>query len=131
MSSPGSNEEIDLADIIREVDAAFERYEAALRQGDQAVLDELFWDDERVVRFGIAENLYGKAAITAFRKLDSAGPKERRVVRKQITTFGAAFAIVNAEIASKAGVSRQSQAWVRLPGGWRIAGAHVSRPLER
>ncbi len=39
--------------------AAFARYEAALTGNDVAALDALFWDDARVIRYGIGENLYG------------------------------------------------------------------------
>ena len=42
-------------EVVREVTATFERYEAALVGNDLATLDELFWDDERVVRFGLAD----------------------------------------------------------------------------
>ena len=59
--------EIDLPDVIAEVKAAFERYEKALVTNDVAVLDELFRNDPRTLRYGIGENLYGYEAIMAFR----------------------------------------------------------------
>ena len=40
--------------------AAFERYERALVEGDVAVLTELFWDDPRCVRYGVADRQYGR-----------------------------------------------------------------------
>ena len=36
--------EINLPDVVAEVTAAFERYEAALVANDVKVLDELFWN---------------------------------------------------------------------------------------
>ena len=59
--------EIDLPDVLAEVTAQFARYEQALVINDVAVLDELFHDDTRTLRYGIGENLYGYDAIMAFR----------------------------------------------------------------
>jgi hypothetical protein len=46
---------------------AFHRYEQALMTNDLVVLDELFLDSPETLRFGSTENLYGIAAIRAFR----------------------------------------------------------------
>src|SRR5690348_4051676 len=59
--------EIDLPDVVAEVTAAFERYETALVSNDIATLGELFWRNDRTIRYGIAENLYGYGEIAAFR----------------------------------------------------------------
>jgi len=59
--------EIDLPDVVAEVTEQFARYEKALVTNDIAVLDELFRDDPRTLRYGGGENLYGYRAITAFR----------------------------------------------------------------
>ena len=59
--------EVDLPDVLAEVTAQFERYEKALVANDVAVLDALFRDDVRTLRYGIGENLHGYGAITAFR----------------------------------------------------------------
>ena len=53
--------------MLAEVTAQFARYEKALVSNDVAVLDELFRDDARTLRYGIGENLYGYDAIKAFR----------------------------------------------------------------
>ena len=55
--------DIDLPDVLAEVTAQFERYEKALVTNDVAVLDELFRNDKRTLRYGIGENLYGYDAI--------------------------------------------------------------------
>ena len=59
--------DIDLPEVVAEVTAAFARYEQALMANDVATLDALFHDDPRTIRYGGAENLYGYAAIAAFR----------------------------------------------------------------
>ena len=51
--------DIDFPDVLAEVTAQFARYEAALVSNDVAVLDELFRNDSRTLRYGINENLYG------------------------------------------------------------------------
>ena len=59
--------DVDLPDVLAEVTAQFARYEKALVSNDVAVLDELFRDDPRTLRYGIGENLYGYDEIMAFR----------------------------------------------------------------
>ena len=58
---------INLPEVVAEVTAAFERYERALVINDVAVLDELFWASPHALRYGAGEELYGHAAIAAFR----------------------------------------------------------------
>jgi hypothetical protein len=64
--------DIDLPDVVAEVTAAFERYERALMANDVATLNSLFRDDQRTIRYGGGENLYGHAAISSF------APRARR-----------------------------------------------------
>ncbi|HET9045722.1 MAG TPA: oxalurate catabolism protein HpxZ [Casimicrobiaceae bacterium] len=125
--------EINRPDVVAEVVRAFERYEAALVGNDVAALDALFWNDERVLRYGATENLYGYAAIAAFRAARPAAGLARRVTRSVITTFGTDFATTNMEF-ERSGTTRtgrQSQTWVRMPEGWRVVAAHVSLQGER
>tara|TARA_R110002020_G_scaffold443158_1_gene654394 strand:+ start:138 stop:521 length:384 start_codon:yes stop_codon:yes gene_type:complete len=114
--------------IVAEVEAAFARYEAALTSNDVAVLDELFWQSDLTVRYGASENLYGHAAIQAFRAARPAKGLERELSQTVITTFGADFAtastLFHRAATSRAG--RQMQTWARMPEGWRIVAAHVS-----
>ena len=49
--------EIDRPDVVAEVRAAFLAYEAALVAHDLDALDTAFWDDPRVIRYGVAEML--------------------------------------------------------------------------
>ncbi len=119
---------VDDPATLAEVTAAFERYEAALVSNDVAVLDELFWDSPKTLRFGAGENLYGYGAIAAFRAARPSTGLARTIVRRVITTYGTAFATADIEFVRDGGprIGRQSQAWVRMPEGWRVVAAHVS-----
>lgn len=118
---------VDLPDVVAEVRAAFDRYEAALVSNDVAVLDELFWNDARTLRYGVTENLYGHDRIATFRAARSPAGLARTVTKVIVTTYGRDFATANMEFERGGGVrGRQSHTWVRMPEGWRIVAAHVS-----
>ena len=120
--------EINLPDVLAEVTAQFARYEQALTSNDVAVLDELFWDSPHTLRYGATENLYGTAEIQAFRAARPSQGLAREVLRTAITTYGRDFATANIEFRREGSTKtgRQSQAWVRMPDGWRVVAAHVS-----
>ena len=121
--------QVDLPDVLAEVTAAFQRYEAALVSNDVAVLDELFRDDSRTLRYGIGENLYGYPEIKAFRSGRSPLNLTRDLAKTLITTYGRDTAVASTlfhRAAAPAKVGRQMQTWVRFPEGWRIVAAHVS-----
>jgi len=120
-------------DVLEEVEAAFARYEAALVANDVAALDDLFWVDERTIRYGGGENLYGYATIAAFRAARSPAGLARRLEGTVITCFGRDFATASTlfhrgAVAGKVG--RQMQTWVRMPQGWKVVAAHVSLIAE-
>ena len=121
--------EIDLPEVLEEVRAAFARYEQALVGNDVATLDELFWQDARAVRYGVAENLYGHGEISTFRAARDPRGLARTLDRTIITTYGRDFATTMTlfERPSMSGrIGRQSQTWPRTPADWRIVAAHVS-----
>src|SRR5262249_11212791 len=121
--------EIDLPDVLAEVAAQFERYEKALVSNDVAVLDELFHNDARTLRYGIGENLHGYSEITAFRAARSPVGLMRRTAKTLITTYGRDTAVASTLFYRETlpgKVGRQMQTWVRFPQGWRIVAAHVS-----
>ena len=89
--------EINRPEIVAEVRAAFMRYETALNENDVAVLDELFWNSPHTLRYGVGENLYGYAAIADFRAARSPAGVRRRLLRIDITTYGADCATANCE----------------------------------
>ena len=120
---------IDDAAVKAEVEAAFRAYETALTTNDVPVLEALFRDDPRTIRYGGDENLYGMDAIRAFRRARSPVGLERTLSETVITTYGRDFATAMTLFlrASAPGrVGRQSQTWVRFPEGWRVVAAHVS-----
>jgi len=118
---------INIPEIVAEVTAAHDRYEAALGANDVAVLDELFWNSAHTLRYGATENLYGYDAIAAFRSGRSA-PGPRSVARVVVTTYGRDYATTNLEYqrGGDGKIGRQSQTLARMPEGWRIVAAHVS-----
>jgi hypothetical protein len=121
--------QIDLPDVRAEVQAVFEAYEAALVSNDVPALEGLFWNDERTVRYGAGENLYGSAEISAFRKARPASGLNRKLSKTVITTYGRDFATavtLFTRDASPGRVGRQMQTWVRFGDGWKIVAAHVS-----
>jgi hypothetical protein len=121
--------EIDIPEIVAEVRAVFDRYEAALVGNDVATLEELFWDDPRTIRYGGTENLHGMEEIRAFRRARSPAGLARRIERTSITTFGRDFAtatILFRRDSAPGKVGRQMQTWVRMPQGWRVVAAQVS-----
>ena len=120
---------IDLPDVLAEVTAAFERYEAALVTNDVATLDATFRNDARTIRYGAAENLYGYREIAAFRAARSPVGLMRKISRTVITTYGRDFAVASTLFhrdSAPGKVGRQMQSWVRFDDGWRVVAAHVS-----
>ncbi|WP_315813570.1 oxalurate catabolism protein HpxZ [Bradyrhizobium sp. SZCCHNR2028] len=121
--------EVDLPDVVAEVTAQFQRYEQALVGNDVAVLDELFKQDSRTLRYGIGENLYGYGEIAAFRAARSPAGLMRRTARTVITAYGRDAAVASTLFyrdTAPGKVGRQMQTWIRFPEGWRIVAAHVS-----
>jgi Protein of unknown function (DUF3225) len=121
--------EIDLPDVLAEVTAQFARYEKALVSNDVVVLDELFRNDPRTLRYGVGENLYGYDEIMAFRAARSPIGLGRRTDKTVITTYGRDTAVASTlfyrdSLPGKVG--RQMQTWARFPEGWRVVAAHVS-----
>jgi hypothetical protein len=121
--------QVDLPEVLAEVTEQFARYEKALVTNDVAVLDELFRNDSRTLRYGMGENLYGYDAIMAFRAARSSAGLMRRTARTVITSYGRDTAVASTlfyrdTVPGKVG--RQMQTWVRFPEGWKIVAAHVS-----
>lgn len=119
--------QFDDAAVAREVAAAFADYERALMAYDVAALDGHFWADPRAVRFGVAENLYGHAAIARYRRSRSSATA-RQLEQTAVLVIGADAAVVNTEFRYPGDprLGRQSQVWARTAVGWRVVAAHVS-----
>jgi Protein of unknown function (DUF3225) len=121
--------DVDLPDVLAEVTAQFARYEKALVSNDIAVLDELFRDDSRTLRYGTGENLYGYSEIMAFRAARPSVGLMRKTAKTVITSYGRDTAVASTLFYRESApgrVGRQMQTWVRFVEGWRIVAAHVS-----
>lgn len=120
--------EINIPEVVAEVTAAFERYERALGSNDLDTLAELFWNSPLTLRYGPNGTLLSHAEIDGFRRGRDIAGIERTLRATVITTFGREFATANTESTrpGTGAIGRQSQTWVRMPGGWRIVAAHVS-----
>ena len=121
--------EVDLPEVVAEVREAFDRYERALVTNDVRMLDALFRDDPRTIRYGGGENLYGHAAIAAFRQARSPAGLARDLARTVITTYGRDVAVASTLFyrdSAPGRIGRQMQTWVRFDEGWRVVAAHVS-----
>ena len=120
---------VDDPAVKAEVEAAFRAYETALTTNDVPVLEALFRDDPRTIRYGGSENLYGMDAIRTFRRARSPVGLERTLSETVITTYGRDFATAMTLFVRESApgrVGRQSQTWVRFSDGWRVVAAHVS-----
>ena len=120
--------EINIPEIVAEVNEAFMKYEKAILANDVEMINELFWNDEKTLRYGPNGTLVSHAALSAFRRSQDIGAWERTLKDTYIVTFGRDFAVANTESTRRTGdgIVRQSQAWVRMSEGWRIVSAHVS-----
>jgi hypothetical protein len=120
--------EINRPGIVAEVTQAFRRYEKALVSNDVATLNELFWDSPHTIRFGLAEQAYGHAAIAGVRAARDPRDLARTLNRIVITTYGTGFATASCEYRrdSSGKFGRQMQTWVRMAEGWRVVAAHVT-----
>ena len=121
--------QINIPSVQAEVQALFDQYEDALIHNKIDILDNSFWNNPLVIRYGMNENLYGFDEIAAFRAARPSKGLLRKISRTVITTFGNDLATANTlferdTVPGKLG--RQSQTWVRTPEGWRIVSAHVS-----
>ena len=122
--------------VSAEIAALHDAYEHALSANDLEALREFFWSSPQVVRFGVAEHLYGPAAIEEYRQNHAPVFTHRKLLRRTIVALGVETASVMCEISQVVfGVQRhcrQSQVWVRFPEiGWKIIAAHVSNALVR
>jgi hypothetical protein len=124
-----TNLEINLPEVVAEVKAAHDRYNDAINDGDIAVINSTFYNDNRTIRFGQADMEYSYNEIEDFRKTAQPLVPPRINIKTVITTYGRDFATASllTHRANQPGkVGRQMQTWVRFPEGWRVVAAHVS-----
>jgi ketosteroid isomerase-like protein len=125
--TPGSPT-IGRPDVVAAVRAAFDRYEQALREADVATLIELFWDDPRCVRYGVADRQHGAGQIAAWRREHPGVPPGRTLCDTVIVAVDDRTAVVSTLFGypGHRAEGRQTQTWARFAEGWRIIAAHVS-----
>ena len=118
--------EINKPAVLAEITKQFNRYQQAIIDNDIAVLNELFWNNTLTLRYGTGENLYSHSEIAAFRGARDPRSVQRIVGKSVVTSYGHDAATTNIEFTRAGRKGRQSQAWIRMPEGWRIVAAHVS-----
>ena len=121
--------DINIPWVKAELEAAFAAYETALVTNDVAALDAFFLDDTTTIRYGGGENLYGYAAIQAFRAARPSVGLERSLEKTVITSYGTDFGIAATLFRrdnAPGKVGRQMQTWARINGQWLVVAAHVS-----
>ena len=118
--------EINNPAVLAEITRQFNRYQQAIIDNEIAVLNELFWDNTHTIRYGTGENLYGHEEIAAYRGTRDPRSVQRVVGKTVVTSYGQDAATTNIEFVRGNRKGRQSQAWIRMPEGWRIVAAHVS-----
>jgi len=121
---------INNPEVVAQIAALHEQYEAALVSNDVEKLMTFFWDSPHALRFGIRESLYGARAIDEFRRNRPPIDLAREVSNLTIVTFADDCAVVTLEfdrsIQGSPRHGRQSQVWRKFDEGWRIVSAHVS-----
>jgi Protein of unknown function (DUF3225) len=120
--------DINVADTLAELNAAFDAYEDALVHNRVDVLDELFWHSPLTLRFGAKENLFGTDQIKAFRASRPGVGLSRQIIDRHVVAFGPSMGVANITFrrGTEARIGRQSQTWVKFAEGWRVVAAHVS-----
>src|SRR5258708_7190503 len=105
--------DVNLPEVVAEVRSVFEQYERALVANDVEELGRYFWEEERTVRYGINECLYGASQIAIWRAAADPLPSDRVLANTVITTFGTDAACINTEFSSpgRPAIGRQSQTW--------------------
>ena len=120
--------EVNLPEIIEQVKNAFMNYEHALAENDVEVIDKIFWNDPKTLRYGPNGTIISHRALSTFRRNRKTRGIRRTLRNTNIVTFGRDFAVANTETnqEDQSGTGRQSQTWVRTVDGWKIVSAHVS-----
>ena len=120
--------DVNIPEIVEEVTTAFMSYEKAITENDVEMINHLFWNDTRTLRYGPNGTLISHEALSAFRRNRVTDGVRRVLKNTSIVTFGRDYAVANTEADDEnfSGTVRQSQTWVRTDEGWKIVSAHVS-----
>jgi len=120
--------DVDRPDVVAEITRIFHEYEAALLRNDAAALNDYFWRDARVTRYGIGDRQLGHSELVAYRATVPPVAYTRQLHDLRIAAFGQDVAVAQVEF-ERSDTSLhgfQTQTWVRFDDGWKIVAAHVS-----
>jgi len=120
--------EVNIPGVVGEVTEAFNSYEKALTENNVEMINHLFWNDIKTLRYGPNGTLISHEVLTNFRRNRPTDDVQRVLKNTSIVTFRRDYAVANTEANYKdiSGTGRQSQTWVRTAEGWKIVSAHVS-----
>ena len=105
---------------------SFSMYEKALNENDINIMNKLFYNNDFVVRYGSAENLYGYTEIVNFRYKRNPTTAPRVLCRNSVMLLQEDIAIINSEFVKGSINGRQTQVWHLFTDGWKIITAHIS-----
>ncbi len=125
--------DINHPEVVSELTRIFLDYESALMRNDAEALNGYFWDHGAVTRYGICDRQLGHSALVAYRQSVPPPDFTRTLHDVRITAFGPDRAVAMTEFKRSDTTLHgfQTQTWVRMPQGWKIVSAHVSKvPLK-
>lgn len=121
-------QQVNLPEVVAEITKIFYEYEQALMTNHVENLNQYFWQDERVTRYGIADRQFGINELIAYRQATPAPDFTRILENLRVITVDESMAICQVEFVRNDITLRgfQTQTWIKMEGVWRIVSAHVS-----
>jgi hypothetical protein len=121
-------QQVNLPEVVTEITKIFHEYEHALMTNEVEKLNQYFWQDERVTRYGIGDRQWGIKELVAYRQSIPAPDFTRTLENLRVITFDQSTAICQVEFVRSDTTLRgfQTQTWLKIDGIWRIVSAHVS-----
>ena len=123
-----NEQQVNLPEVVAEITKIFHEYEHALMTNEVEKLNQYFWQDERVTRYGIGDRQCGIKELVAYRQSIPAPDFTRTLENLRVITFDQSTAICQVEFVRSDTTLRgfQTQTWLKIDGIWRIVSAHVS-----
>ena len=123
-----NQQQVNLPEVVAEITKIFHEYEQALMTNEVEKLNQYFWQDDRVTRYGIADRQWGIQELVTYRQATPAPDFTRTLEHLRVSTFDQNTAICQVEFVRSDTTLRgfQTQTWVKILGVWRIVSAHVS-----
>jgi len=122
------DQQVNLPEVVAEITKIFYEYEEALMTNDVEKLNQYFWQDERVTRYGIADRQFGINELITYRQATPVPAFTRILENLRVITIDEITAICQVEFVRSDTTLRgfQTQTWIKIKGVWRIVSAHVS-----